>query len=102
MTAKQQASQKTKSRIPEFKNYREKTKWFDTHDMGDYQDEFKPIRVHFSKNLSQGLTIQFDPQTLDELREQAYKKGVGPTTLARMWILEHLNHLRGSGQAGSL
>lgn len=78
------------NKIPNFKNRQEMAKWFDTHDMGDYQDEFKTIKVKFAKNLSEGITIRLDPKTLTKLREKAHRKGVGPTTLARMWIMENL------------
>jgi len=84
-----------KSRIPAFSSREEEAQWWDTHDLADYQDEFKTVRVRFAKNLSEGITIRLDPATLGELRTQANEKGVGPTTLARMWILEHLK-----GQAG--
>ena len=33
---------------------------------------------------------QDDPETLLKLRKQAQEKGVGPTTLVRMWVMEHL------------
>jgi hypothetical protein len=56
----------------------------------DYWDEFKPVKAHFARNPSEGVTIRFDPETLARLREQARKKGMGPTILARMWILERL------------
>ena len=76
--------------IPEFKNREEEAKWFDTHDMADYQHEFKTVKAKFAKNLSEGITIRFDQPTLDKIRKIAHNKGLGPTTLARMWILEHL------------
>jgi predicted DNA binding CopG/RHH family protein len=79
-----------KSRIPQFATREEEARWWDTHDLADYQDEFKTVRAHFAKNLSEGITIRFDPETLNTLRQQAKKKGIGPTTLARMWILERL------------
>lgn len=82
--------QPKKSRIPEFSSRKEEAAWFDAHDMADYQDEFKTVRARFAKNLSQGITIRLDPKTLTKLRAQAHEKGLGPTTLARMWILEHL------------
>ena len=80
----------TSSRIPDFKSYAEEAEWFDTHDMADYQDEFKPVRAKFAKNLSQGITIRFDHRTLEALRARANEKGMGPTTLVRMWVLERL------------
>ncbi|MBI2303640.1 MAG: hypothetical protein HYU86_02700 [Chloroflexi bacterium] len=82
--------QETKSRIPEFKSREEEAEWFDTHDMADYQDEFKTVRARFAKNLSEGLNIRLDKETLAMLRAKAHEQGIGPTTLVRMWILEHL------------
>jgi len=82
-----------RSTIPEFKNREEEAKFFDTHDMADFQDEFKIIKAKFNKNLSSGITIRFDDKTLGKIREIAQEKGIGPTTLARMWILEHLKQL---------
>jgi predicted DNA binding CopG/RHH family protein len=79
-----------KSRIPEFASREEEAEWFDTHDMADYQDEFKTVKVRFAKNLSEGLNIRLDRDTLLKLREIAHAKGVGPTTLARMWLMERL------------
>ena len=81
---------KIKSRIPEFKNREEEAEFFDTHDMADFQDEFKTVKAKFAKNLSEGITIRLDSQTLSELRSRAQEKGVGPTTLARMWVIEQL------------
>lgn len=95
MTSELQATpQQTKSRIPEFASREEEAEWWDTHDITDYLDELKPVEVRFAKNLSQGITIRLDPETLTELRTRAHEKGIGPTTLARMWILEHLRELQ--------
>lgn len=80
----------TNSRIPEFKSREEEAEWFDSHDMADYQDEFKTVRVRFAKNLSEALNIRLDKETLASLRAKAHEQGIGPTTLVRMWILEHL------------
>lgn len=87
MTKKRQ--QKT-IRIPKFTTYAEEAKFWDTHDFTDYRDGFKPVEVRFAKKLSEGITIRFDRETLTALRMLARKKGLGPTTLARMWILEQL------------
>jgi predicted DNA binding CopG/RHH family protein len=86
----QQNKQPTTSRIPAFKNRQEMAAWFDTHDLADYQDEFHTVEAKFAKNLSEGITVRLDPKTLLKLRKQASEKGVGPTTLVRMWVMEHL------------
>jgi predicted DNA binding CopG/RHH family protein len=89
-----QREPKPASRIPEFASREEEAAWWDSHDLADYQDEFKTVRARFAKNLSEGITVRLDSETLAELRQQAHEKGIGPTTLARMWIIEHLRASR--------
>ncbi len=79
-----------KSTIPQFTNREEEAKFWETHNVSDFLDEFKPINARFAKNLSEGLHIRLNSETLLQLREKAKGKGVGPTTLVRMWILEQL------------
>jgi predicted DNA binding CopG/RHH family protein len=87
---KKQAQAATTSRIPQFSSREEEAAWWDSHDITDYLAELKPIRVRFAKNLSEGLTVRLDPQTMHELRERAKRQGIGPTTLIRMWVMERL------------
>jgi len=91
--------QRPSSRIPEFASREEEAQWWDTHDVTDYLDELKPARVRFAKKLSEGITIRLEEQTLEQLRRQAHEKGIGPTTLVRMWILERLKETGGSAPA---
>ncbi len=77
-------------RIPAFQDIEEEAEFWDTHSFADSWDELTPVKVRFAKNLSEGITIRLDPQTLQELRSQAKAKGIGPTTLIRMWVLERL------------
>lgn len=102
MTQERQSrtTQPGRRRIPEFGSIQEEAEFWDTHDTTDFEDEFKPVKVHFAKNLSEGITIRFDPETLAELRKQARQKGMGPTTLARMWILEQLRAERDARHQG--
>jgi predicted DNA binding CopG/RHH family protein len=83
-----------KSHIPEFANYQEEAEFWDTHDTTDFEDEFKPVRVRFAKNLSEGITIRLDQATLQKVRQVARDKGIGPTTLMRIWIMERLEELQ--------
>ena len=78
------------SKIPNFKNKEEEAKFWETHSVSDFLDELKPVKAKFAKKLSEGITIRFDENDLTKLREIAHEKGVGPTTLARMWILKNL------------
>lgn len=94
MTQKERPIESPESRIPQFASREEEAEWFDTHDLADYQDELKTVPARFSKNLSEGLNIRLDRDTLAALREVAREKGIGPTTLVRMWVLEHLRDRR--------
>lgn len=81
---------KKTSKIPQFRTRDEEAKFWETYSIADFADELKPVKARFAKNLSEGITIRFDKQTLNKIRVIASKKGIGPTTLARMWILDHL------------
>lgn len=83
---------KNTSKIPNFKNKDEEAKFWETHSISEFMDEFKVVKAKFSKKLSEGITIRFDKPTLNKIRKIAHDKGIGPTTLARMWILEILKH----------
>lgn len=86
----EESTQHSPSRIPDFASREDEAAWFETHDLADHQDEFRTVDARFAKNLSAGINIRLDPATLGALRREARQKGIGPTTLARMWILEHL------------
>lgn len=92
MTNKNQIQRK--ERIPEFSSREEEAEFWDTHSLADYWDEFKPVRVSVAKNLSEGITIRLDPETLQKVRVLAKEKGIGPTVLIRMWIMERLKELQ--------
>jgi hypothetical protein len=104
----------SKSRIPEFHSYEEEATWWDTHDPLDYMDEFeKPRLVMPDKNkkvksifigeaarLKEILNVRFDEQALSDIRDIAQEKGIGPTTLVRMWALEKLGEEKAQRQTG--
>lgn len=55
----------------------------------------KPVTVKFAPVLSETINIRLDPKTLGQIRNKALKKGLGPTQLIRMWIMERLQIGRG-------
>lgn len=76
--------------IPEFASREEEAKFWDTHSIADYWDEMTPVQVTFKKPLTAGLTLRLDASTLTGIQRLAAEKGIGPTTLARMWLIERL------------
>src|SRR6266581_524679 len=84
----------TPSRIPHFKTVKEAAEFWDTHDSTEFEDEFEDVTdVRFVVTRAQpkkAITVRLGQDTVDALTKQAHEQGVGLSTLARMWILEHL------------
>ena len=85
-----QTDQRSESRIPEFATREEEAEWFDTHDMADYQDEFKTVAARFAKRLSDGVTIRLDAEAAAKLRAVAKHQHTKAEALALKWVLERL------------
>jgi hypothetical protein len=48
------------------------------------------VKSETRKPLDKVIPIRLSTEKWEQIREEARKLGIGPTTLARMWILEHL------------
>ena len=60
-------------------------------EQGDAWDEADEIvQVEVKKPLNKVIPIRLPSDKWEQIREEARELGVGPTTLARMWILDHL------------
>ena len=57
-------------------------------DAWEEADEVVELKV--KKPLNKVIPIRISAEKWEELRHEASELGIGPTTLARMWILEHL------------
>jgi len=58
---------------------------------GDAWDESdEVVRVEVKKPLDKVIPVRLSADKWEEIRREARELGVGPTTLARMWILERL------------
>ena len=97
------------SRIPDFATIEEEAEWWDTHDITDYLDELTPIEITVSgafrarvearqaASTPDRLTVRLDPADRVALDRQARDRGIGPSTLVRMWIKHHLRDKRSAG-----
>ncbi len=60
-------------------------------EQGDAWNETdKVVRIEVKKPLDKVIPIRISTEKWEEIRSEARELGIGPTTLARMWILEHL------------
>lgn len=64
-------------------------------DAWDKSDEV--VQVEVKKPLDKVIPVRLSAEKWDELRKEASELGIGPTTLARMWILEHLRQRTKAG-----
>ncbi len=48
------------------------------------------VRIKVKKPLDKVIPVRLSSDKWEELRREARELGIGPTTLARMWILERL------------
>lgn len=53
--------------------------------------DFLPRPEHLNFKKEQVLTLRLDETTAQELKEVAHKKGLGVSTLVRMWVRERLS-----------
>jgi hypothetical protein len=58
---------------------------------GDAWNEGDEVaRVEVKKPLDKVIPVRLPADKWEQIRAEARELGIGPTTLARMWILEHL------------
>ena len=55
-----------------------------------WEESDEVVRVEVKKRLDKVIPVRLPADKWEEMREEARELGVGPTTLARMWILERL------------
>ncbi len=84
-------TKKPKSRIPRFKSREEEALFWDTHSTTEFEDEFVEVKnVKVARPLIHTLAVRLDARTIDQLSAIGRTKGMGASTLARMWLLERL------------
>ena len=79
-------------RIPAFQNVEEEAAFWDSHDATEFEgQELQPVEVTLGGELAERLTVRLDQADRQELAKRARAKGVGPSTLARIWLKERLS-----------
>jgi hypothetical protein len=80
-----------RKRLPRFKSLEEEAEFWDKHSPLEFEDEWVEVKqVKVARPLGHILAVRLDARTIDRLAEVGRAKGLGPSTLARMWLLERL------------
>jgi len=85
-----------RQKMPRFKSREEEAEFWDTHSPLDFEDEWVEVkRIKVARPLIHTLAVRMDAKTIDRLAAIGRKKGIGSSTLARMWLLERLDQETG-------
>lgn len=89
---------KLKKPLPEFKTEEEEAEYWDSHSPLEHFDEsdFKPLQARVPKDTP--ITIRLDSESRQALEEVAQAYKVGPSTLARMLIVNALQQWKAKRQ----
>ena len=55
-----------------------------------WEESDEVVEIEVKRPLNKIIPVRLPSEKWEELRREAHELGVGPTTLARMWILEKL------------
>lgn len=55
-----------------------------------WEETDEVVKLEVKKPLDKVIPVRLSSDKWEQLREEARELGIGPTTLARMWILERL------------
>ena len=75
--------------IPPFATLKEEAQYWNTHSMLNEVDKNTPVGFH-QATKTDTLTIRFDHEDVKKLQKEALQKGIGISTLARIWLKERL------------
>lgn len=81
-----------RGRIPAFHSVEEEAEFWDTHDTTEFSNELRPGELTVGPELAEKLTLRLDRDDREALVRHARHIGIGPSTLARMWIKDRLRH----------
>jgi hypothetical protein len=80
------------SRIPQTDSIAELARFWDTHDLTDFEDELEVVSEPvFGPRAKSGLEIHLDPDEAAALRRLARSAGVEETDLVARWVREKLH-----------
>lgn len=76
-------------RIPKTDSIQELARFWDTHDLTDFQDQLEEVNEPLF-DLEPVVRVRLEPDEIRAVREKAKSKGVGFEELIREWIRERI------------
>ncbi len=78
-----------RSSISKARSYKEIGEFWDTHDLGDYWDQTKPVEFEVDIQ-SEAIYYAIEPKLSAKISRIAKKRGVAAETLLNLWLKEKL------------
>ena len=80
------------TKMPQIDSIKELARFWDNHDITDFEDELEEVKeTVFDRSAS--LSVHFQPNEVEAVKELAKSKGVSYDHLIREWVLEKLGLL---------
>ena len=84
----------SRPKIPHIDSLEELARFWDTHDLTDFEDELEEVREPvFERRSEETVTIHLPVEEVEAVKHLAQSRGMGPATLIREWVLEKLHHI---------
>lgn len=80
----------TNQRIPNTDSIEELAKFWDTHDLTNFQAELEEVRTPVFSRRKGNVEVVLTPREARALRQLAQTEGVREATLVRSWVRERL------------
>ncbi len=82
-----------KKTIPKFKSEAQERLFWETHDLTDYFDLSKPVKVSMPnlKPTTASISIRLSKNVLEKIKAQANKMDVPYQSLMKVWLNEKLD-----------
>lgn len=77
----------------EFPSLEAAAEFWDTHDLTDYLDLWKPVDDYSCKIEEEAHLVAIEPSLARRLRQAARKRGISSEALANLWLSERLNNI---------
>ncbi|MFH0800802.1 MAG: CopG family antitoxin [bacterium] len=82
------------AKIPSFKKDEEAAAFWETHSLADFDEDLElASEVAFELPQKQTLSVRLDARDVQLLKKLARYKGIGHSTLARIWVKEKLDEV---------
>ncbi len=77
--------------IPQTDSIEELARFWDTHDLTDFQDELEEVQAPVFVRPADQVTIRLEPGELEAVGRIARAEGLEPRSLIRGWVVEKLH-----------